>query len=366
MDLDENQFKETLQMLAMDPFSILQLEKEERFEKALSELTRHHISKCHQYKSMVNHLRAPLNWDCHRLESFPFIPVRLFKHLELKSIEEKDIFKEMLSSGTSNQERSRIILDRYTAQKQSTALSKLFKEFIGLNRPPILVVDAPDAIKNRATFSARTAGILGFSYFGKDLTFALRNDFTINMDLIKEFIAKHFDETVLIFGFTSIIWEHFLTSPDLKDSNLVFPNSVLVHGGGWKKLSDQNVNNDLFKSTLSAELNVQKVINYYGLVEQTGSLFFECASGFFHSSIYSNVIVRDSDSFAAIDPHNIGMLQLQSLLPFSYPGHSILTEDLGEIMGVDNCDCGRNGQIFRVYGRIPEAEVRGCSDTFER
>jgi hypothetical protein len=51
------------------------------------------------------------------------------------------------------------------------------------------------------------------------------------------------------------------------------------------------------------------------------------------------------------------------MLPESYPGHSILTEDLGRITAVDTCPCGRLGKALRIEGRVPKAELRGCSDT---
>jgi hypothetical protein len=51
------------------------------------------------------------------------------------------------------------------------------------------------------------------------------------------------------------------------------------------------------------------------------------------------------------------------MLPESYPGHSILTEDLGRITAVDGCACGRLGKALRIEGRVPKAELRGCSDT---
>ena len=57
-----------------------------------------------------------------------------------------------------------------------------------------------------------------------------------------------------------------------------------------------------------------------------------------------------------------GLIQLFSLLPTSYPGHNILTEDIGEIIGEDNCKCGLKGKYFLVHGRAKEAEIRGCSD----
>ena len=58
-------------------------------------------------------------------------------------------------------------------------------------------------------------------------------------------------------------------------------------------------------------------------------------------------------------------MQLISLLPISYPGHNIISEDLGEIVGIDDCKCGRLGKYFIIHGRTERAEIRGCSDTVE-
>ena len=58
-----------------------------------------------------------------------------------------------------------------------------------------------------------------------------------------------------------------------------------------------------------------------------------------------------------------GLIQLFSLLPTSYPGHNILTEDIGEIVGDNGCQCGLLGKQFLVHGRAEQSEIRGCSDT---
>ena len=52
-------------------------------------------------------------------------------------------------------------------------------------------------------------------------------------------------------------------------------------------------------------------------------------------------------------------------LTTSYPGHSILTEDLGTIYGEDDCKCGKNGKYFKVHGRQLNSEPRGCSDVIK-
>ena len=59
-----------------------------------------------------------------------------------------------------------------------------------------------------------------------------------------------------------------------------------------------------------------------------------------------------------------GIIQLLSPLATSYPGHNILTEDIGEILGIDDCKCGRKGKYFSIEGRVPGTEIRGCSDAY--
>ena len=71
--------------------------------------------------------------------------------------------------------------------------------------------------------------------------------------------------------------------------------------------------------------------------------------------------MRRSD-FSLCEKQENGLVQLVSLLPFSYPGHSILTEDIGEIVN-NKCECSNNGTRFLVHGRIEKSETRGCSDT---
>ena len=66
-----------------------------------------------------------------------------------------------------------------------------------------------------------------------------------------------------------------------------------------------------------------------------------------------------------MDSHETGLVQVISTIPESYPGHCILTEDLGRQIGFDDCECGRAGKYFTIYGRAEQSEVRGCSDTQE-
>ena len=75
---------------------------------------------------------------------------------------------------------------------------------------------------------------------------------------------------------------------------------------------------------MRARVGISAVHNYYGMVEQAGSIFMECAEGVLHSSIFSDIIVRDPATFASLGRGRAGLIQLLSLLPVSYPGHSVL------------------------------------------
>jgi hypothetical protein len=167
-----------------------------------------------------------------------------------------------------------------------------------------------------------------------------------------------------LFGFTSIVWEHLILTLEAHGASLPLANGILLHGGGWKKLQAQAVGNDAFKQRLHQVTGIAKVHNYYGMVEQTGSIFMECSSGHLHSSAHSAILIRNPAGFQVLGMGEPGLIQLLSTLPHSYPGHSLLSEDWGEFTNMGQCPCGRAGPTFKVHGRISNAEVRGCSDTY--
>ena len=90
----------------------------------------------------------------------------------------------------------------------------------------------------------------------------------------------------------------------------------------------------------------------------------ECECGHLHASNFSDVIIRRPYDFSMADIGETGIIQVVSTIPESYPGHSLLTEDEGVVEGVDGCPCGRKGKYFKVIGRLKNAEIRGCSDTY--
>lgn len=351
------------EILTIPPFSLSYNEKEKFLTEVLSDLTRRHYDNCKEYNKILN----SLHYDVHSQHSYvniPFIPVRLFKEHELFSIPREDIFKTMTSSGTTGQRVSKIFLDKESVSNQQKTLIKIVSEFTGSIRLPMIIIDSPSVIKDRAMFSARGAGILGFSIFGTDRIYALDEEMNLNFDAIKFFLHKHQGKPILLFGFTFMIWQFFYQALRKHSLKLDLSNGILIHGGGWKKLIHESVSKEDFKHLLNSECGLANIHDYYGMVEQTGSVYMECQYGHLHASIYSDIIVRNVEDFSECPVGKKGIIQVMSVLPRSYPGHSLLTEDEGVVLGIDDCKCGRKGKYFHIVGRINGSEIRGCSDTY--
>jgi phenylacetate-coenzyme A ligase PaaK-like adenylate-forming protein len=349
-------------ILKLNVFETPQAAKEAVFLSYLNELTHHHKKNSLAYHSILT--AFGLNSEFQSMSDVPFLPVSLFKELDLKSVADEDVFKTMTSSGTTGQAVSKIFLDRTTAANQQKTLAKIVGSFLGANRVPMIIVDSPSVLKDRAMFSARGAGILGFSIFGSKSFYVLKDDMSLDVDGLKSFVEQYNGQRVLIFGFTFMIWQHFIKELEKLELILDLPQAIVFHGGGWKKLHEERVSNQDFKARLRNVTNIQEVHDYYGMVEQTGTIYVECEHGHLHCSAYSDIIIRDYDRFTELPLKHTGIIQVLSLLPESYPGHSLLTEDQGTVWGIDDCPCGRMGKHFTIEGRLQHAEIRGCSDTY--
>ena len=351
-------------LFQIPPYSLNSIDKISILTDHMKRLTKYHIDNCPEYNRMMKGIDFHVE-DVVSYYDIPFLPVNLFKELDLLSINHSDIFKTMTSSGTTGQVVSKIYLDRKTANNQQRTLVKIVSDFTGSARMPMLIIDSPSVVKDRTMFSARGAGILGFSIFGTDKTYALNDDMRINFNAIDSFLERHKDKKFLIFGFTYMIWEFFYKELLKLGRKLDLSNGMIIHGGGWKKLFFEAISTKKFKLNLLEMFGLKDVHDYYGMVEQTGCIYMECEYGHLHASIFSDVITRRYNDFSPCEIGEDGIVQVVSMLPESYPGHSLLTEDEGIILGEDDCPCGRKGKYFKIYGRLKNAEIRGCSDTYD-
>jgi len=98
------------------------------------------------------------------------------------------------------------------------------------------------------------------------------------------------------------------------------------------------------------------------MVENVGVVYPDCERGNKHVPAFAEVVVRNPLTLEPVAVGQQGLVQVCSVLPTSFPGFLVLTDDMAEIIDYDECPCGRRGTSFRFAGRVPKAEVRGCGN----
>jgi phenylacetate-coenzyme A ligase PaaK-like adenylate-forming protein len=355
---------EIAKILDIQPYSLNRTEKEKLFGSFLTELSRYHYTHCADYRKMMDSIGFDLKKNYAPWE-LPFLPVQLFKTRKLQSIPKEEIVKTLSSSGTSGQAKSNVFLDKDNAANQTKALTKIVSSFIGTKRLPLIIIDSEEITNERNRLSAFAAGVVGFSLFGHKKIFALNEQMELDHERLLAFIKQHAGERILLFGATFKVYRHFCEELEKSGTRPDLSNAVLIHGGGWKKLEKEAVSEKRFREKLTELCGIQDVHDYYGMVEQTGSIYMECQFGHYHASVFSDIVIRRALDFSIADTGEEGIIQVLSLLPKSYPGHSLLTDDKGILLGEDDCTCGRLGKYFTMTGRLTNSEIRGCSDTYE-
>lgn len=340
-----------------DLFDKTKKEKKIFFLKNLKKLHNYHQKNSKEY---LNISKTLFKSNINKIENFPFLHVQMFKEKNLKSVPNNVNVKTFNSSGTSGKKLSMINIDMKTSLLQSKTLYHILLSVLKEKVDKIYFIDSENTLKTLQN-SARGAAILGFKQIANCSEFILDSEYKVKKNIIKKIIADK--KKICFFGFTSLVWLNFLTFLKKNKIFLKKKDTILFHGGGWKKIEKNKVSRSKFNLECKNYIGSNKIYNYYGMIEQTGSIFLECEYGLYHPSLFSEIIIRD-ENMMPCKAGKVGIIQVCSLLPVSYPGHSILTEDLGVISKIDTCKCGRKGKAFKVLNRIKDSEVRGCSDVY--
>lgn len=357
-------------LLELNPYDIPQSEKEKLFLEAMKESHHRHYNNNELFKRFIDAQNSTQD----SLETIPYLPITLFKEMELITGKKEDIKNIIRSSATTSNKPSIIALDELTVKRQQVALRKIMGSFLGEKRMVFIVFDSKSTVeRNGLDLSSKASAVRGMTQFAKSMRFILNDNLEFDQELFNKALEGLTEQDeICFFGFTWLMYKTYLAMKEKNTDITIIEklqtlkyNTKILHTGGWKKLTDLNVNKDTFVQNISTILNIEKgnVIDFYGMTEQLGTVYPDCEYGYKHMPLYSEIIIRNADTLQPANVGETGFIQLLTPIPHSYPGISILTEDLGEIVGIDTCQCGRKGKYFIFKKRVEKAPLKGCGDT---
>ena len=193
----------------------------------------------------------------------------------------------------------------------------------------------------------------GFTNFASkiDYIFDIKNGkYQLNYKKIKNILTNS-NNSLIICGFTFLVYSFFIKVLKINKKKFKFPRgSFLLHIGGWKKLEEEKVTRNTFMeaSVKTLGLKYNNIVDIYGFTEQMGTIYPECStvSNTFQTT---HLIVRNPYSYEVIKNGIVGTGQFLSMVPKSYVGFSVMTDDLIKIEGYDDCPCGRKEHIFQYW-----------------
>ncbi|MFH1285812.1 MAG: hypothetical protein ABIH99_04480 [Candidatus Micrarchaeota archaeon] len=356
-------------LLELAPFEKGEAEKLEFFMRAIRESALFHYKNCERWKTFCESRNFNPSKPF-KLEELPLLPVGLFKRVELLSVPREQIVRNVLSSSTTSSTPSSVLLDKTTMDRQVSALTKIMGSFLGNERRVFIVFDARSTVSARGDIlSSRGTAIRGMIPLARKMHFVLNDSLELDEELLKKAVEESENSPVCFFGFTWLLYNISSKNQTNARAKLLLSklgkNNMVLHIGGWKKLKDLKVSKEQFNAQMLDVLGAKKTIDTYGMTEQLGTIYPDCEAGYKHVSAYSEIIIRDVNTLEPCKDGKEGFIQLISPIPHSYPGISLLSEDMGKIIGRDNCKCGRAGAYFIFTARHEKAELKGCGDTLK-
>jgi hypothetical protein len=355
-------------LLKIPPYSLPPEERQTVLLALLKDELEHACSSNSGYRNYIEHWPVPVRSAC-RIPDLPYLPVGMLKaQTPLSLVEPGEIKRILTSSSTTGQTPSRVALDFPTARRMTKGVITIGQDFIGSSRRPYLVVDVPASTRGGPELGARGAAIQGLQPFASEVAYCLEygkdRDLTLNRQVLRQFADSHGGSHVLVYGFTYILWKYLVRPLLAENVSLGISDVHILHSGGWKLLQQESVDKESFNDGVSRVFgcSTDRVIDFYGMVENVGVIYPDCPEGNKHVPAFADVLVRNPLTFAEVSEGEQGIVQVCSVLPTSFPGNLLLTEDIAEIVSYDGCRCGRRGTCFRFVGRVAKAEIRGCGN----
>ncbi|WP_054693047.1 LuxE/PaaK family acyltransferase [Syntrophomonas palmitatica] len=296
--------------------------------------------------------------------TIPLLPSTIFKKLKIRTLSGEATVKKCISSGTQGSisviERDNTTLERFLGSVQNTSDNVYGTEdAVALNLGPGIeeakdiwfsfVMSVTDVLY--PTIDYVKNGVFNMAQLVNDI-----NTF------------KSCYQDVFLIGAPPMFMEFYRY---LNANHIKFDcgkQLFIVTGGGWKKQEAESINNNDFKDLterIFPGIERSRIRDNFNAVE-LNTIIPECECGSKHLPVWADAFVYDLDTFTRSNEANqTGLLCFLDASPTSYPGF-IMTEDLGQIIYIDDCPCGRPGKCIDVIRRVNTIESRGCALKIER
>ncbi len=361
----EEQIKD---LLKEDPYELKRSIKKKKLLEIFKLQIHHHIQNCQKYKYWYKENKFINPVEITDLSQIPYIPSSVFKFTEL--ISSKSKIKIIRSSGSTSNNKSSIYLDSVTSNLQKISLSKILSSTLNKKRKIFFIIDVePKENFSQNTITARYAGMSGYLMAAKSKNYLLKinknNQIVFDNKIVSKLIKKIKNEPIVLIGYTYMLWNYFLENNYLNTNKIVcHPDSQIIHFGGWKKLQNKSVTKQKFieKILKLFKIKLTNILDIYGFSEQLGSIYVSRGVDGCAINSYSHIIIRDPQTLNVVKDGQLGFMQFLSILPTSYPGFSILNDDIGYISSrkiVNNVEKIE----FKIQSRLDKLEPRGCGDT---
>ena len=179
------------------------------------------------------------------------------------------------------------------------------------------------------SLTARGAAIRGIGNFASETVFGMRQtpagELEPDWDALATFLRPARQEPVLLFGFTYIVWTRFLLEAERSRAAVSRPAG---RASALRRLEEVDRRRPSPRRSLpgaSAACSAARrgqILDFYGMVEQVGTVLVDCEAGHKHAPAFADFIIRRPGTLAPVDPGETGIIEILSTLPdqLSRPG----------------------------------------------
>jgi hypothetical protein len=320
-------FKEKVHLIGADSFKPAALELF-RFQAANNEFYARYIRKTGIDPE-----------DVTEIEHIPFLPIRFFKEVPVKTGEwlEEKIF---MSSGTTGMEISRHYVEDLDFYLNTATC--IFNTFYGDPEKYVILALLPSYLeRGQSSLVAMMHHLIRLSG-SEDSGFYLNNEEELAGKLKK--LLQSTDRKILLFGVTFAL----LDLAEKYDHDL--QGVIVMDTGGMKGRREELIRKEVHKR-LTDRFNVSIIHSEYGMTELMSQAYAR-GEGIYTAPPWMRVYSREiNDPFCINNGLTYGVLNVVDLANI----HScafIATDDLGAV---------NENNTFEILGRMDNTDTRGCN-----